>query len=147
MRLYRSAKTLCDLSNWSLSNLQLQKLLYLAHMVSLGEKGVPLNDGQPFQAWDLGPVQPDVYQRVKAYGSSSIPNIFPMQTYESSDWEYEVLKDIYDQLGDKPASKLVAITHWDDGAWAKNYERGVRGITIPDVDILDEYKLRFDAAS
>ncbi|RWO77206.1 type II toxin-antitoxin system antitoxin SocA domain-containing protein [Mesorhizobium sp.] len=59
-----AAKHLAKQSGWSLSNLELQKILYLAHMFYLGRTGEPLVSGH-FEAWDYGPVHPDLYHRVK----------------------------------------------------------------------------------
>jgi hypothetical protein len=48
-------------------------------------------------------------------------------------------------LGKMP-SELVALTHWQGGAWAKHYVPGIRGIVIPDRDIIAEYDARLAAA-
>mgnify|MGYP006283548483 CR=1 FL=1 len=70
-----AAKRLAARSGWTLSNLELQKILYLAHMVHLGRTdGAPLVHGL-FEAWDYGPVHPDLYHRVKIFGSSPVKNI------------------------------------------------------------------------
>ena len=55
------AKRLGEQSDWSLSNLAMQKLSYIAHMVHLASfDGEPLVFGN-FEAWDLGPVHPQLY--------------------------------------------------------------------------------------
>lgn len=48
----------------------------------------------------------------------------------------------YSELGLFSASKLIAITHWEEGAWARNYIPGSRGIVIPQEDIIAEYEKR-----
>jgi len=40
------------------------------------------------------------------------------------------------------ASELVAMTHSENGAWAKHYVPGVRSKVIPDADIIAEYSAR-----
>jgi uncharacterized phage-associated protein len=40
-----AAKRLCEKTGWTLSNLELQKILYIAHMFHLGETGQPLVPG------------------------------------------------------------------------------------------------------
>ena len=50
------AKRLCERSGWSLTNLALQKLCYIAHMIHLSmHDGKPMVSGH-FEAWDFGPV-------------------------------------------------------------------------------------------
>ena len=72
-----AAKWLCQHSGWTLTNLRLQKLLYLAHMFHLGMTDKGLVDGH-FEAWELGPVHPKVYREVRKFGSSPIkPPFFP----------------------------------------------------------------------
>lgn len=142
---FKASKTICELSGWRISNLPLQKILYLAHMYHLGEYGKPLIDGH-FEAWDLGPVEPSLYHKVKAYGDRSIVDIFPCGSLEKSSKKYKTIFEVYAQLKDAPPGQLVAITHWDQGAWASCYKPGIRGILIPNEDILNEYKKRERAA-
>ena len=44
-----------------------------------------------------------------------------------------------------PAIKLVSITHWESGAWAKYYREGVKEVPIPQEAIKDEYVKRFES--
>lgn len=144
LRTFATAKTLCGLSDWSLSNLKLQKLLYLAHMIYMGENdGARLIDGR-FEAWELGPVEPGIYQRAKAFGSKPVNNVFPGRPFADESAEAETIAYVWQELGHLPATKLVNITHSEDGAWAQNFKKGVRGIEIPNEDILDEYRKRFE---
>lgn len=140
-RTFEAAKTLCELSGWTLSNLPLQKLLYLSHMVHLGEYHQPLIDGE-FQAWDLGPVEPNLYRKVRAYGDRPVQDVFPVHPFEPGSREYNTIADTYDRLGDRRPSTLVAITHENHGAWARYYTPGVNGIVIPDSAILREFNER-----
>lgn len=141
MTTFRAAKTIYDMKSGKVTNLSLQKLLYLSHMVHLGTESAPLASNK-FQAWDYGPVEPELYHKLKAYGASHVPDIFSAQPYLSNDQEYVSIKTVMDQLRDASSRKLVAITHWDNGAWAKHYRRGTRGIVIPDSDILEEFNVR-----
>ena len=136
-----AAKRLCEKSGWSLSNLKLQKILYIAHMFHLGEMGEPLIAGE-FQAWDYGPVEPNLYRKAKIFGSSPVKNIFSSAAALPVCSEAEFLDQAAEKLGSKSPGQLVAITHWKDGAWAKNYIPGAIGVTIPDDDILAEYRAR-----
>lgn len=139
-----AAKRLCERSGWTLSNLELQKLLYIAHMFNLGQYGKPLISGH-FEAWDYGPVHPELYHRAKIFGSSPVENIFRFSQDIPEGPEAELLDGAVDQLAHKRPGWLVAVTHWDEGAWAKHYVPGARGITIPNQDILQEYRDRANA--
>lgn len=142
---FDAAHRLCDQSNWTLSNLQLQKLIYIAHMFHLGKTGEPLIR-EEFEAWDYGPVQPDLYHTAKIYGSAPVKNLFH-RTKELDDESDEAryLDNAYEQLSHRSPSWLVAVTHWDDGAWAGRYSPGSRGIHIPNSEILEEYNKRVEA--
>lgn len=127
-------------SDWSLSNLKLQKLIYLSHMFYMGrQEGEPLVHGS-FEAWDYGPVHPELYHKVKVYGSDPVKTILagPVLPPESS--EAAILNEAYDALGNTRAGQLVNATHKKGGAWDINYIPGARRVIIPNSDILMEYE-------
>ena len=137
-----AARRMCERSDWTLTNLELQKILYLAQMVYMGKNGGERLFNGRFEAWDYGPVVPAVYSQVKGFGGGSIRNVFFGIGSVGSEDRAELLDDAYDALSKMTASRLVSITHWKEGAWAKNYVPGVRGIVIPDLDIIDEFRKR-----
>lgn len=135
-------------SQWSLSNLALQKLIYICQMLHLGQHGLekPLVYGS-FEAWDYGPVHPNLYQQAKVYGADPVRNIFRnIEDVKADSSKAGLMDRIVDSLGND-TSRLVAITHWKHGAWAKNYQPGIRGIVIPNEDILEEYNKRLADAT
>lgn len=139
-----AAKHIGGLSDWSKTNLELQKIIYLAHMIYLGENDLksPLVQGN-FQAWNLGPVHPILYHKAKIFGDNPVQNIFrSVVDLQSDQPEAQTLELTFSALSNFSSSDLVAITHWEKGAWAKNYEPEVRGITIPNSDIIAEYEKR-----
>jgi uncharacterized phage-associated protein len=138
---FSAARTLCSFSDWKLSNLPLQKLLYLSHMYHLGRYGTPLIDGH-FEAWDLGPVEPDLYRKVRAYGDRAIVDIFNAPLYKPSSTRFSAMKEVYDDLGTARPGQLVNITHQQGYAWANCYRPNVKGIVIRESEILNEYRRR-----
>ena len=138
-----AAATLAEMSDWSLSNLQIQKLLYLAQMFHLGENGEPVFQDD-FEAWKLGPVVPSVYQNAKIFGSKPVKSFFVKSRLPDGS-KREMLSRTLTELPDVSPWKLVSITHWDGGAWAKNYSAEYSGSTISKEDILDEYQARASA--
>lgn len=141
MKPLTAAKLVCERSGWTISNLKLQKILYLAHMAYIGRnEGKPLIDGH-FEAWDYGPVSPEVYKLVSCFGRDQIEDVFP----ECDDVDSEEKKQLFsltDELLDFSAAELVGTTHWEGGAWAKNYVPDKKSVVIPFLDIVEEYKAR-----
>lgn len=139
---FQAAKTLCSISKWTITNLRLQKLLYLAHMVYMGRNQEPLINNEHFSAWMYGPVLPKLYDRVKIFGNRNIRDRFyNISVLEDTSPAYLILKEINDLFGPKESWQLVAATHSPKGAWYKNYEPRFN-VTIPDHDILEEYNVR-----
>ncbi|MDQ2080235.1 DUF4065 domain-containing protein [Xanthobacteraceae bacterium Astr-EGSB] len=138
-----AARTLCEMRDWTVSNLEIQKILYLAHMFHLGKtRGQPLVR-EDFEAWDYGPVLPEVYHRAKPFGSDRVRNVFHwVSALDAVSPEYATLKEASDATKGLSAGRLVAITHWDHGAWANAYRPGLRGAKITNAAILDEYDRR-----
>lgn len=138
-----AARSLCEMRDWTVSNLELQKILYIAHMFHLGK-----TNGQPliregFEAWEYGPVIPEVYRHARGFGSSPVRNVFHwVPPVPPENEEFEMLKEASEATQDMSSGRLVSITHWPKGAWYKCYKSGARGITIPNRLILDEYHAR-----
>ncbi len=138
-----AAKKVCELRDWQVTNLEIQKILYLAHMVFLGRSdGVAPLVTEKFQAWDYGPVLPAVYNKAKIFGSEAVQNVFHEYPSISSTEESVVIEETVNMLNGKSAAELVAITHWEQGAWASYYTPGAKGVVIPNSAILEEYKKR-----
>ncbi len=135
-----AAKRLAKRSGWSLSNLELQKLVYLAHMFYLGRTGGrPLVRGY-FEAWNYGPVHPELYHVAKVFGSDPVRNIFHGAPDIPDGPEAKILDEAYDSLGKLGSGRLVSATHRAGGAWEINYTPGIRNSLIPNEDILEEYR-------
>ena len=134
-------RRLCELQDWSITNLEANKLLYFAQMIALGETGEPLVK-EKFQAWNLGPVLPDVYHTAKAFGDKRIRPFLFSKSGRLPERCETVIKKTLDEFGDMTSAQLVAESHWRKGAWAKHYREGARGIEIPNDDILAEYRAR-----
>lgn len=138
-----AGKTLCEISDWTMSNLRLQKVLYIAHMFHLGvEDGAPLVDDW-FEAWDYGPVAPNLYHHAKGFGADRVRNIFrSYRGAEEGSSERRLLESAIKATSKMADWKLVRIMHWEHGAWQEVYEPGVPGILIPNELILREYHAR-----
>ncbi len=139
---FEAAKYLCSLSKWQLSNLKLQKILYLADLNFLGNTGNRLID-EDFEAWDYGPVLTSLYHRCKPFGSKDVPNVFwGVNDLEKTSPEALMLNRAWEKLRSQTPGQLVANTHWERGAWVKRYVPGAKGIKISTVDMCEEYSER-----
>lgn len=140
---FSAARRLGEKSGWSLTHYHMQKLLYLAHMFYMGNTNEPLVDGY-FEAWEFGPVHPQLHHLLKWYGAEFIrPKALAFAPPVENETSRVFLDAVVEQV---PKEDLLAITHWEEGAWAKYYEHGVKGIRLPDTAIADEYKKRSEFA-
>jgi len=137
--LMQAAKRLCERSDWTLTNLSLQKMMYISQMWHMGQcDGERLIKGG-FQAWAYGPVSHDVYHHVKPFGSAPIRNVFHGVSDIKDQDDAEFLDALYDALADWTPGQLVSFTHRKGGAWDRYYEPDKRSVVIPDEAILQEY--------
>ena len=137
----QAAKYLVGRSGWKQSNLEIQKILYITHMYHLGGYGTSLVYGD-FEAWDLGPVHPDLYHALKQFGAGPVTDIRYSTGFIPEGTEKELLEQAVGCLSHKTGGELISMTHWPEGAWAKNYIPGRRNIVIPRADIIEEYGKR-----
>ncbi|MBD5515399.1 MAG: DUF4065 domain-containing protein [Lachnospiraceae bacterium] len=110
----------CTKNHNPVSNLRLQKLLYFVWVDFYRETGryIFLDN---MQAWQLGPVVPDVYYEYCAYGGKPI-NLC-CETFISPE-DTAILKEIIEKYLLVPVSVLVERTHMPDTAWYKVYNNG-----------------------
>ena len=64
----------CDHYNQTISNLKLQKILYFVQAEFLVEENRRCFF-EEIEAWDYGPVVPNVYRKYKMYGAANIPYV------------------------------------------------------------------------
>ena len=140
---FSAAKMICERSGWEITNLELQKILYMAHMVHMGRTAGERLVDTTFEAWDYGPVDPRLYARVRMFGSDPVEDVFFRDAApDAGTPEHANLDEACNALIGRSSGDLVAMTHWKDGAWAKVYQPGVRHISIPDDLILEEFRAR-----
>ena len=102
-----------------LSNLQLQKLVYIAHGYFLGWKNRPLVS-EAVVAWKYGPVLDQVYHEFKSYQDRKIPNdkIEDIATeLDADDDANMVIEGVLLLYGKIDAISLVNLTHQPETPW------------------------------
>lgn len=137
MSVFAAAGTLGELSQWSLTQLEYQKILYVAHMLHLGRTGERLFE-ERFEAWDYGPVVRELYQATKAYGAMPIPS-FTDERFRDDYDEYQTLVDAYTMTKHLSAGQLVSYVHRPGGAWEQHYVPGGRQRFILDETVISEF--------
>ena len=144
------AQTFLDLAKKdgkSLSNMQLQKLVFFAHGVYLAAFDVPLIY-EDIKAWSFGPVIPELYEELRKFGR------YPVDTELAPHTRTDVLKNgaeilainaVWKAYKQHSAGQLSKISHlpgtpWDQ-VWNKNDDRYQ---TIPAQLIKEYYKNRIN---
>ena len=106
----------------SISHMKMQKLLYFAqgHALSLLNKTLIQDD---CQAWDYGPVFPNLYRSLRRYGASEIteeivdmhnPCRFEPKLTAEEDY---LLREVWKKYGSLGAIHLSALSHATNGPW------------------------------
>ncbi len=106
----------------TISNLKLQKLLYYSQGFHLAIHGKPLFENE-IQAWQHGPVVPDVYDEYKKHGSSSIPRNedADLSDIVADETAKEVIDEVYSVYGQFSAWKLRDMTH-QESPWIETVQ-------------------------
>ena len=124
---------ICD----DLTNMKLNKLLYFAQGHNLKENGTPLFN-ETIEAWDHGPVVPEVYRHYNYAGDSPINDWDPDSLSNLSDSDKSMLMDVAKEYCRYTASTLRNMTHRRKGPWDTVYVPETRNIPIP-LNIIKEY--------
>lgn len=130
----------------SITNLQLNKLLYFAQGHYLARTGKLLFN-EDIEAWKYGPVIPSIYAAYKGCGKMPIMTID--DDYDSGVFredELELLMDVVHEYGKYSPSALVSLTHRAGTPWRDVYVPGANKIiskeALKDYFCKDDRKLR-----
>lgn len=146
VRVNDAACYLCERSGWQLSNLKLQKIMYMADMNFVGRSGMRLLD-EDFEAWDYGPVLPSLYRKCKAFGAKPIPHVFWGAQSLRGSAEEKMLGLAWESLKSATPGQLVEATHSAKGAWVRRYIPGAKQVKIFTQDMIQEYGRRTQRAA
>lgn len=101
----------------SISNLKLQKILYFVQAEFLVDTG-KCCFSEAIEAWDFGPVVPQVYRAYRIFGSANIPAEIADTLRPIAKEDIDRINGIVDECAGYSASQLVEITHhqspWND---------------------------------
>lgn len=122
----------CNQLGKTISNLKLQKILYFVQAEFLVSQEEPCFK-EEIEAWDFGPVVPNVYRLYKAYGSANIPAVFNGKICPFNNEEKELADGIISECAKYSASVLVEVTH-KQTPWRRAYKKK-RGSVISNESI------------
>lgn len=132
----------------SISNMKLQKLLYLAQGIHLALKAdTPLfNDS--IEAWKYGPVIPSVYHKFKIYFSGDIPASHPFTggAVNLDGDQKKLIKRVVELYGGLSAISLSNFTHLQESPWFSVYNANSFSSEIPTASISAYFKAWIEKA-
>jgi uncharacterized phage-associated protein len=142
-----------DARGIKLSNLKLQKLLFLCHAFYLVDTTRPLVRGT-FEAWRYGPVHREAYEAFKEFGAKPITRgadrfnpvagVRQALPVPEDQAVHDVVRDVVRFYGGKSARELVELTHAKNGPWDQVVSRAETsaniGLKITDAVILQTFK-------
>ena len=110
----------CIKEDCPISNLQLQKILYYIQKAFLDRGDRALSDN--IEAWQFGPVVPNVYDHYCGYGA--MPISFSSIKYDVAKEDKQLIDSIVESKRVLAPWDLVEETHKKGGAWDKTYKNG-----------------------
>lgn len=125
----------CINDNHPISNLQLQKILYYIQMDFLRRGDIAFQDD--FEAWQFGPVVPEVYYCYCGNGAMPITFEYGSPIVDQSDAFH--IDRIIERKRILAPWDLVAETHKHDGAWDKIYQNGIGNHQVIPTNLIKEY--------
>lgn len=123
----------------ALTNMQLQKLTYIAHGYSLGILHRPLVK-QPVEAWRWGPVIKDLYHALQRYGAGIVTEPIAIINMDSiTETDRRLLATVLDAYSRFTGPQLSTMTHKKGTPWEEVYRPNISSIVIPNPTIERHY--------
>jgi uncharacterized phage-associated protein len=117
--------------------MQLIKLTYLAHGWTLGLLGRPLVS-EHAEAWEYGPVFPDLYQVLKGFRSDPVPSVPKSRAIQFDEPERQIVDQVALLYGKLTGIQLSRLTHLPRSPWSLTREFAGRSAPISN-DLIEQY--------
>ena len=129
-----------------LAPLQVFKLCYMAHGYALAITGRPLF-GDRIEAWEYGPVIPNLYHALRAYGGAPVAYLYTSRVPVCGDGiegarqrlgrmmpgdARDVVDEVVRSFGHYTGLELASITNVDGSPWHECFVPGRQHARIPD---------------
>lgn len=122
-----------DLAGVPMTNMALQKMVYLAHGWHIFRTGQPLAINH-FEAWEFGPVVKCLYDALKSYGNqpvtgritwfNALENRVEVARAPIEDRQRTFLGALFNCYGRLKAFQLSNLTHASGGPWDRVFNAG-----------------------
>ena len=122
-----------------ITTMQLLKLVYIAHGWMLGLYDKPLISDE-VEAWQYGPVIPNLYKEIKSYGGGPVESINLGEKTDLNEQEKETLQQVFDEYSGLSGFSLSAITHTKRTPWYEVWHENKYNLKIPNHLIKNYYK-------
>ena len=127
-------------SNVSLSNMQLQKLVYIAFGYYAAILNEPLFEDE-IQAWNYGPVIPNLYHLLKKYGAGEVTDFVDASTtITADDPASKIIEGVWNTYIKYDGIQLSKLTHEEGTPWSNVWNKDQRNATIPLAVIRQHYE-------
>lgn len=130
-------------AKYDVTNMKLQKLVYIAHGYHLGLWQTPFihND---IHAFEWGPVIPVLYSHLKSYGAAKVDKLIPTSEVRVDPvTEMALVRKVWNAYGHFDGIQLSRITHKPETPWSKTWAKSKHGVITDDL-IQDHYKKLLD---
>lgn len=122
----------------TITNIKLQKLLYYCfawYIVATDNKSKLFSD--PIEAWQYGPVVPNVYHAFKHFGADNISYTDDeikekQKNIKYSELEKDVISQTFFAYAHRSATELVSSTH-KETPWIKAFSSETSKVISPDI--------------
>ena len=121
-----------DKHNYFLSNLKLQKLLYMIQAYFLIVKDKPCFFN-PIEAWDFGSVVPEVYSCYKFFGSTTIPAP-KYKNFDITKKDKKLINEVVDEFKEYTSVDLMKLIHNQTP-----YQEAFKNKTVISIDSLRRF--------
>lgn len=126
--------TYSEVKDYGISNLKLQKIFYLIQAYFLIQTKKPCFL-EEIEAWDFGPVIPEVYRKYKQFGSTDIQtrcrNLEEIQK-EFKKEDRKRIEEVVDRFADFSAADLTTLTQ-NQAPWNNAFGSGEKVIRYENI--------------
>lgn len=142
------ANKFLELANQSsklLTNMQLQKLVFIAHGFTLAILDKPLYH-KDTHAWQFGPVIPNLYKSLQKYGNGFVTDFIETDDkIDDNSSEMEIIRAVWKSYGHMTGAQLSALTHKPGTPWSVTWAQ--KQFDVIQTDLIREHYKNIIAAA
>jgi uncharacterized phage-associated protein len=139
------ANVFLNLTETALTNMQVQKLVYIAHGFHLALFDKPLYYHNT-HAWQFGPVIPKLYEDLREYGNGAVKELLICDDdIPKKSESFKLIEVIFSKYSSFTGGQLSNLTHLSGTPWDKTWENNRFGI-IPIESIKQHYQTKLKHA-